>query len=828
MKKIILILLLWRSPQASSYLEFLLHRGFPNAGFSVTAREHAFQASLATPRVSEREGRTGSETPKISASGLAKRSATGRLASMAFNALGPNYPIGRMFVSGDNLYATGAFSAIGKTPVYGMAEWDGREWKGLGEGFLDPVVSMAFSDSLVFAGGYFSKAGGAAIPYLAQWNGSQWAAVGPTVLQKPVLAMAYSGGSLFVGVEGKAGDSVTGIARWNGSAWSSLGGGTDSAVYCLKTTATGVYAGGNFTRIGGVSAAGVAEWAQGQWHPLGTGLPGRVSELEAFGGDVFAAGYFRLGPDSTLCYFARWEGSTWTCVDIDPQRNFSPVPVVTDLAADNGKLYASAAVHTTEATEEFQAFQFNGSQWTRMGSVTEAGVSVEYSGFASLAAYQGKILLAGDYSKVGARAIQGLASWDGTAWFPWPEGSTGLGIGNFVSALAPTGGGILAGGAFSSAGGSLMNGLGLFDGNGWSDMGFPDSLTANGGVIAIAGAGDNIFTGSFVRNPVTSRAIRIRRLQAGQWTILGDAHGENGEAGLGSLLSRDGGVYAAGQFDTIGGVPARNIAYWDGHGWHALGTGLSGRCRTLEWDGEFLYAGGDFDSAGGAAAHCIARWNGVAWSPLGSAGTEGVTGVSSVSIAVIRKQGARLVVGGNFREAGGIESRNIASWSSSQGWVGNWTTYESAMAKDIVVRDDSVLILAYSNAMKGPGEGYTGIAIWSGKEWAPIETQIRYEAVDGVIGDGSIQQLALAGNELYAGGIFTMVGNVPSNYFAQWSLSDGIWVRRTAIGGKAQKTRSLLFGSAVRENVQRFLERNPGAPIFDLGGRRVRKITATN
>jgi hypothetical protein len=79
-------------------------------------------------------------------------------------------------------------------------------------------------------------------------------------------------------------------------------------------------------------------------------------------------------------------------------------------------------------------------------------------------------------------------------------------------------------------------------------------------------------------------------------------------------------LYVGGSFTEAGGVPANNIARWDGKQWSALGVGTNGAVRALAvWDrdGEGpeapgLYIGGEFTMAGGIPSPYIAKWQGCA------------------------------------------------------------------------------------------------------------------------------------------------------------------------------------------------------------------------
>jgi hypothetical protein len=79
-------------------------------------------------------------------------------------------------------------------------------------------------------------------------------------------------------------------------------------------------------------------------------------------------------------------------------------------------------------------------------------------------------------------------------------------------------------------------------------------------------------------------------------------------------------VYAAGNFSSVNGVPANNVARWDGQQWSALGSGLQLELPTLvsgvqvaaayfdDGSGPALYVGGDIVAAGGLPTRRLARY----------------------------------------------------------------------------------------------------------------------------------------------------------------------------------------------------------------------------
>jgi hypothetical protein len=74
-------------------------------------------------------------------------------------------------------------------------------------------------------------------------------------------------------------------------------------------------------------------------------------------------------------------------------------------------------------------------------------------------------------------------------------------------------------------------------------------------------------------------------------------------------------LLVGGSFTTAGGVPALGLARWDGSAWHAFGKGINGSTNaTLQWSDPSkpgsarLLVAGDFGNAGGRASTYFAQW----------------------------------------------------------------------------------------------------------------------------------------------------------------------------------------------------------------------------
>ena len=128
-----------------------------------------------------------------------------------------------------------------------------------------------------------------------------------------------------------------------------------------------------------------------------------------------------------------------------------------------------------------------------------------------------------------------------------------------------------------------------------------------------------------------------------------------------------------------------------------------------------VYVGGQFTVVGTTMASRVARWDATAgtWSALGA-------GVSNNTVLALAVAGADLYVGGTFSQAGGAVANHVAKWNATTG------------------------------------------------TWSPLGA--------GVSGfNGTVNALAVAGADVYAGGSFSQAGGAPASNVARWNATTGTW-----------------------------------------------------
>jgi hypothetical protein len=603
--------------------------------------------------------------------------------------------------SGD-LVAGGSFTTAAGITVNGIARWNGVGWSPIGAGMrrgaYDATVSAlaVLPNGDLVAGGNFDSVGGSPIYAIARWDGRTWSALGAGFQYGSVNALAVlHNGDLIAG-----GYFMTDrIARWNGTSWSFLGSGITSAgqVYSLAVLPSGdLIVGGNFTGAGGVSVSNIARWNGAAWSALGAGTDLSVDALAVLpNGDLLVGGDFNHAGGAVANYIARWNGSSWSTFGTG--MSYRTVNSITVLPS--GDFVAGGGFNSAGGSIVNAISRWNGSAWVALG----AGLTEIHS----LTMLPGGAIVAGG-SFVGQTPAYAVAVLNGSTWNP-----LGTGIDNYIAALAvlPSGD-LVAAGAFTIAGGVAVNHIARWSAGAWSPLGsgMNDTVTS----LALLPNGD-LVAGGYFTTAGGAPANDIARWDGRTWSPLGAGMANGGPTGVRALaVLPSGDLIAGGGFTSAGGIPANNIALWNGSTWSALGTGTSygagGDPRPSSLavlpNGD-LIVGGAFGAAGGIPANHIARWNGASWSALGS-GTG--TGAYDYPDALAVLPNGDLIVAGQFATAGGIPASNIVRWRG-----GVW----SAM---------------------GPGAN---------------------SLVEALLVDPS--------GDVFAGGLFTNAGANGSAYFARWS-----------------------------------------------------------
>lgn len=587
--------------------------------------------------------------------------------------------INALAFSDNTLYVGGSFTnACGISA--NLVKWDGTNWSALGSGLggggwpqthIRPTVSaMAVSGSDLYVGGWFTTAGDVEANYVAKWDGSSWSAVG-SGMDRAVGALAISGTELYAGGRFTTADGIVcnGIAKWDGNSWSALGLGVSGdvgTVHSLAMSGTDLFAGGRFTHANGILVNGIAKWDGNKWSPLGSGMGtdpnGLVSadSLVMFGGNLYAGGSFTNAGGVACNGVAKWDGQSWSSLGAGVSGvPFGPVGSVGALVSANGSLYVGGRFDLADGVAARGIAKWSGTSWSALASGLNGSVM-------AWALFGDQIYAGGYFQGVGPEGVSFLARWNGSGW-----SAVGSGLRGPVVRLVSSGTELYAAGLIPTSG-YFEGYVSKWNGSLWTSLGTWPGFE----VRAMA-----IFQGQLHVGDRSSASVA--KWTGTNWTSVGPY---GGSGWVEALVSHGNFLFAGGIFTEIGGVSANSIAKWDGNSWSPLGTGMAmstvtaavevnGLCVSA--NGRDLYAGGIFDSAGGVPARNIARWDGTNWSALGS-GVEASLSQLEGAARAMAVSGEDLYVGGTFDTAGGIPASCIAKWNGSQwsalgsgivGWV---------------------------------------------------------------------------------------------------------------------------------------------------------------
>ena len=389
-----------------------------------------------------------------------------RFDGSAFNTLGAGLSAeGRALVvhddgSGPSLWAAGDFLLAGGIGANGVARWDGSAWHATGSGLNDDVYALHASSAFpggprLFASGEFHVPGAAGERGIGSWQDGTWFSLGEVEhVSSPPLVIALaefndgSGNALYAGGQFTSigGVPATHIARWTVDGWSDVGGGLggSSGSYCTALAVhddgggPALYASGNFVTAGGTLALGIARWDGSAWSALGAGFAGEAHALKSFddgsGPALYATGSISAAGGVTASGIARWKDGAWEALGAGLTCcgvSLGGVGFALEVFDDGTgpSLYVGGQFETADLVPNTQGV----ARWDAGGWSGLAGALGDVRELAVFDDGSGKSLFAGGaFTTIGGAPFARLARWDGSAWQ-----AVGTGPGNnTVHALA--------------------------------------------------------------------------------------------------------------------------------------------------------------------------------------------------------------------------------------------------------------------------------------------------------------------------------------------------------------------------------------------------------
>jgi len=457
-----------------------------------------------------------------------------------------------MISKGDDIYVGGYFTSSGTTPLNNIAKWDGTTWSALGSGFGGTVNDIKFYGNDLYACGGFLNSGSTAMKNVARWNGTSWISVGNT-LNISTYAMTFSPAMSMVGGSSNvlANLNFNNAALFKNNTWEVTSNGVDSTVECLYNDNGVIYAGGVFSRAGGLAASRIAKWDGVKWDSLNNDIVfGTVRAIEKIGNTLYVGGTNLVLKDSIVGHhLLKWDGNTWSMV----------------------------------------------------------GADVDYDVFA-LATYGNNLYIGGTFATAGGITVNNIAYWDGTSFH-----SMGSGTNNTVRTLkVDAAGNVYAGGNFTICGGTTVNRIAKWNGSSWSAMasGVNQFVTS----IGISPSNDIYIGGQFDIGVNGNLINHVAKWNGTAWVSLGQGLNISAtvydfEFDCNNVYI--GGAFSKAGTDSIFNIAQWNGIAWSalGSGTSPKYPTGTGAVMTLAKNGNQLFAGGIFTGAGDKLSHKISVYN---------------------------------------------------------------------------------------------------------------------------------------------------------------------------------------------------------------------------
>jgi hypothetical protein len=367
----------------------------------------------------------------------------------------------------------------------------------------------------------------------------------------------------------------------------------------------------------------------------------------------------------------------------------------------------------------------------------------------------------------------GLASAGSPLWSTelGDPGFTGSYVASFTAHDDGTGEALYATGSFAVPGDANGRLIAKWDGSAWTSLG--SGLQNQYSNVMKSFQGDLVVAGYFDTAGDVPGTAKLARWDGTNWNSM-DAQSESFLASFWDLEVHDDGtgeqLYIAGNYVTLNGqVGLDHIARWDGSTYTPVGGTIEGAVPLIVLDvlsadigdGSALYAAGRFLTIDGVPANNIAKWNGTEWLPLGNGLTRSSGFAQGFHMTTFDDgTGTALYVGGSFNRVNGTDIvSNVAKWDGTT-WTGVGLGFNSAVQELVVFNDGTGdALYAMGNFATSGATAVSRMAKWNGTTWEPLGA--------GVEGTGNIFGAIVYdignGPALHMGGSFSIVDGQTAN-----------------------------------------------------------------
>ncbi|MBK8365940.1 MAG: T9SS type A sorting domain-containing protein [Bacteroidetes bacterium] len=308
------------------------------------------------------------------------------------------------------------------------------------------------------------------------------------------------------------------------------------------------------------------------WLPVGGGTNDPIGSMCVFNNELYVGGNFISAGGIAANGCAKWNGSNWAAVN-------SPGNQIQCMIVYNNELYEGGSMGFSK---------FDGINWIPLDSNGLFG-HVEH-----LEIFNNKLYVSGSPGYI--------CEWNGSTLniIGFASASV-LGLRGFNSELYVTG-------YFNNINGVPASGIAKWNGSTWSALGngilggtagsmevFNNELYVGGGFNASAGNADDY----------------LMKWTGTSWLPVGAnfSGGISGLTGVGEIKLINGNLYVGGNFTSVHGFGANQIAYTNNNTWYPMGAGLNSYVYQVIAFQNSIYAAGYFTTSGSNLTLHIAKWD---------------------------------------------------------------------------------------------------------------------------------------------------------------------------------------------------------------------------
>jgi hypothetical protein len=349
------------------------------------------------------------------------------------------------------------------------------------------------------------------------------------------------------------------------------------------------------------------------WQPLlnGTDWPVQYLYADTLEGDLYVTGNFETAGGVEVNAVARWDGSSF--YDLDGGMNYciNSCPVIFGVTKFQGNIICSPTGFSMGSNDIFPngLVQWDGQFWKPIHPGLES-----FSGSSSIARKfinlnDTLLYVFGGFQTVGQDTAFSAATWNGQELvslnFPFaPYGSAKIYDAIYHNNI------LYVGGNFQKKGEDENPTIDFawYDGT-WHapDEGIKGQNDDIGAMVVFR---DEIYVGGNFRVSSGNPANAIMKYRNGQFEAVGGSF-DSELSNVRDLVVYDDKLFAFGSFNSVGGgVPANNMASWDGQKWCGYDFDFDETVGRAVAMNDMLFIGGIFDSIDNEPVNNLAYWQG--------------------------------------------------------------------------------------------------------------------------------------------------------------------------------------------------------------------------